>query len=279
MSEETLTTESTDNPVTEQNSESVLGSGSVGDNQNDWKSTLPVDLQNDPTLQNFKDVESLAKPVVHQQKVLGSRIPMPKTDEEKKELYGKLGRPEDPTKYEVDIPETHQSFFQETAVDNFKNVAHSIGLNNEQVNALIQYQVNEINNQQDLVDASVNSERQEVEKSLKEEWGYDFDKNMRAATRAVEVYGDDSLNELLQSKIGNHPGLIKLFARLGADVTEDMAQNTTNNTLQVSPLDAKAEIERIMGDSKHPYFDARHKEHKAAVEQMRQLHEKAFGKT
>ena len=92
MSEETLTTESTDNPVTEQNSESVLGSGSVGDNQNDWKSTLPVDLQNDPTLQNFKDVESLAKTVVHQQKVLGSRIPMPKTDEEKKELYGKLGR-------------------------------------------------------------------------------------------------------------------------------------------------------------------------------------------
>tara|TARA_R110002020_G_scaffold227691_1_gene438364 strand:+ start:326 stop:1168 length:843 start_codon:yes stop_codon:yes gene_type:complete len=278
MSEETLTTESTDNLATEQNSASVLGSSTVGDNQNDdWKSTLPDDLQNDPTLQNFKDVESLAKTVVHQQKVLGNRVPIPKTDEEKTELYTKLGRPDDPTKYEVKIPETHASYFNETSVDNFKNVAHQIGLNNEQVNALIDYQVNEVNNQQGLVDSQVSAEKQVIEKTLRQEWGYDYDKNIRAATKAVQVYGDESLNELLQSNVGNHPGLIKLFARLGADVTEDMAQNTTNNTLSVSPLDAKAEIERIMGDNNHPYFDANHKDHKSAIEQMRQLHEKVYG--
>ena len=82
MSDEQTTTN--DNPVQEN---TVLGSGS--DNQ-DWRSSLPDDLKNDATLQNFKDVESLAKTVVHQQKVLGSRIPIPKTDEEKTELYAKL---------------------------------------------------------------------------------------------------------------------------------------------------------------------------------------------
>ena len=102
MAEETMTTESTDSPQTEQNSGSVLGSESVGDNQ-DWRNTLPEDLKNDPTLQNYKDVASLAKTVVHQQQMIGNRIPLPKTEEEKAELYGKLGRPDVPEKYEVNV--------------------------------------------------------------------------------------------------------------------------------------------------------------------------------
>jgi hypothetical protein len=91
-------TTTNDNPVQEQEVSTILGSGS--DNQ-DWRSTLPDELKNDATLQNFKDIESLAKTVVHQQKVLGSRIPLPKNDDEYNELYNKLGRPEDPNKYEV----------------------------------------------------------------------------------------------------------------------------------------------------------------------------------
>ncbi len=278
MAEETMTTESTDNPQpTEQNSESVLGSGSVGDNQSDWKSSLPQDLQDEPTLQNFNDVESLAKTVVHQQKVLGNRIPIPKTDEEKVELYSKLGRPEDPSKYEVNVPDTHSSYFNPTSLNNFKEVAHKIGLNNEQVNALVDYQISEIDGQKGIQEAAIAAGKDEVEQKLKQEWGYDYDKNLKAAMRAISVYGDNDLNELLNTEVGNHPALVKLFARLGAEVTEDMAQNTTNNTLAVSPLDAQTEIDRIMKDSNHPYFKPSHKDHAAAVEQMRQLYEKRYG--
>ena len=109
MAEETMTTESTDSPQTEQNSGSVLGSESVGDNQ-DLRNNLPDDLRNDPTLQNYKDVESLAKTVVHQQKMIGNRIPLPKTDEEKAELYGKLGRPDSPDKYQVNLGQDYEPF-------------------------------------------------------------------------------------------------------------------------------------------------------------------------
>ena len=59
MSDEQMTTN--DNPV----QDTVLGSGS--DNQ-DWKSSLPEELKNDATLQNFKNVEDLAKTVVHHKK-------------------------------------------------------------------------------------------------------------------------------------------------------------------------------------------------------------------
>tara|TARA_R100001082_G_scaffold111005_2_gene92835 strand:- start:130 stop:972 length:843 start_codon:yes stop_codon:yes gene_type:complete len=278
MAEETMTTEPTDSPetTTEQNSESVLGSGSVGENR-DWRDTLPEELRNDPTLQNYKDVESLAKTVVHQQKMIGNRIPIPKTEEEKAELYNKLGRPEEPSKYEVSVPEDYQQYFREESMNEFRNVAHKIGLNNEQVKALMDFQVNEINQQSQGYESSMAMQREEAEQNLKQEWGYDYDKNVQAALRAVSVYGDEQVQELLNTELGNNPALIKMFARLGKEVTEDMAQNTQNNTLSVSPLDAKQEIANIMNNPKHPYFDSRHREHKEAIEKMRQLHEKAFG--
>ena len=128
-----------------------------------------------------------------------------------------------------------------------------------------------------MQEAAIAAGKDEVEQKLKQEWGHEYDKNLKAAMRAISVYGDNDLNELLNTEVGNHPALVKLFARLGAEVTEDMAQNTTNNTLAVSPLDAQTEIDRIMKDNNHPYFKPNHKDHSAAVEQMRQLYEKRYG--
>ena len=143
MSNETLSNEvdksfENETAITPTSSGTVLGA--TNDN-GDWKSSLPDELKNDATLQNFKDVESLAKTVVHQQKVLGSRIPIPKTDEEKSELYSKLGRPENSEQYEINIPDTHKSYFQDDDVKQFKNVAHQIGLNNDQVKAIMDFQM------------------------------------------------------------------------------------------------------------------------------------------
>ncbi len=279
MADETMTTEVADNPQTEVSGDSVLGSG-ISDNQTatDWKSSLPQELQSDPTLANFKDVESLAKTVVHQQKVLGSRIPIPKNDEEKAELYTKLGRPEEASGYEVQIPETHAQYFEENQVTEFKEVAHKIGLNNEQVNALIDYQVNNIENAAQYQAAELNSGREEAQTTLQKEWGVEYDKNLRAAHRALQVYGNEEVQEAVNGELGNNPAFIKMLANIGSEVTEDMAQNTSNNNVAVSVLDAKAEIESIMQDPSNPYFNAGHKDHRSAVERMRQLHEKVYGK-
>ena len=102
----------------------ILGSEAVGDNL-DWKSSLPDELKNDPTLSNFKDVESLAKTVVHQQKQMGNRIPIPKDEEGFNELYTKLGRPSEASAYVTNIPEDMQEHYSEDNLNQFKEVAHS----------------------------------------------------------------------------------------------------------------------------------------------------------
>jgi len=262
--------------VTEEGSNTFLGSEGSSDNQ-DWKSTLPDDLRNDPTLNNFKDVESLAKTVVHQQKQMGNRIPMPKTDDEFKELYGKLGRPEEASQYETKVPTELSSYFDEGALNEFKGVAHNIGLNQSQVDALIEYQAGAIQHELSNEPASLQAQAEETTSTLKQEWGIDYDKNLRAAKRALQVYGDDEIMDLMNTSAGNHPAVVKLFARLGSEVTEDMAKNTQHSNVAVSPLDAKDEINATMANTKHPYFDAAHPDHRTAIERMKQLHEKVYG--
>ena len=73
MADEQTTTVQ-DNPVIEE--KTILGSG-ASENQ-DWRSSLNDELKNNPTIQNIKDLESAANTLVHQQKMIGSRIPIPK---------------------------------------------------------------------------------------------------------------------------------------------------------------------------------------------------------
>ena len=271
MAEENMTTEQ-DNPVEES---TVLGS-SESDNQ-DWRSSLPDELKNDSTIQNINDAESAAKTLIHQQKMMGNRIPIPKTDEEKSELYTKLGRPESAEKYELNIPKDLNQYFPENNMNEFKNVAHNVGLNNEQANALIEFQAKAIQHDMGNQSSRLAVGKEETESQLKQEWGLEYDRNFRAAQRALQVYGDPEIEALMNTEAGNNPAVVKLFARLGKEVTEDMAQNTQNNSLAVSPLDAKAEIEAVYADKKHAYHNARDPKHTEAVEKVRQLHEKVYG--
>ena len=272
MADEQTTTVQ-DNPVVEE--KTILGSG-ASDNQ-DWRSSLNDELKNNPTIQNIKDLESAANTLVHQQKMIGSRIPIPKTDEERAELYTKLGRPETSEKYNFAIPETHSKFFNEEQVKQFKNVAHQIGLNNDQAKALIDFQVKSVDFENQRRNSEMTLGKKSTEEALHKEWGYDYDNKVRAAQRAMSVYADEELIQLLDTEAGNHPSVVKLFARLGEDITEDMAKNTQNNKLAVSPIDAKADIAKIYSDAKHPYHNSGHPEHRNAVEQVRQLHEKVYG--
>ena len=194
------------------------------------------------------------------------------------EVYNKLGRPETADKYEATIPKEYQQYYQENSLNEFKNIAHEIGLNNEQVNKLLDFQNKKIEYEKQNQSSQLEIQKQETQNVLKKEWGFDYDKKVRQAHRALEVYGDEEIKQLMNTEAGNNPAVIRLFARLGEDVTEDMAQNTKNNNLATSPLDAQEEITEIFDNPEHPYHNAKDKGHAVAVEKMRQLHEKVFGK-
>lgn len=243
----------------------------------DWRDGLSEELRAEPTLANINDIESAAKTLVHQQKMMGNRIPLPKTDEEREELYTKLGRPESADKYEIEVPQGYEQYYPDQMVTSFKETGHKLGLSPDQMQGLIEWQKGSVDfqlNQEQMAGQTLGSQ---TEEALKQEFGGNYEKNMTAAKRALAVYGNEALAEKLANPaIGNDPDLIRLLANAGKDITEDSATGTANNSLVMSPMDAKMKIDQINGDKAHPYWDAKNPKHHEAQEEMQQLFAKAF---
>jgi len=266
MTEAAMTTEAEDNaPAPE-----------ASDNQSDWRSGLSEELRTEPTLANINDVESAAKTLVHQQKMMGTRIPLPKTDEEREELYAKLGRPEKAEDYELSVPIGYEQYYPQEMMGSFKEAGHKLGLTPDQMSGLMEWQKGAIDFQSGQEQSTIETLASQSEETLRQEFGGDYEKNIRAANRALSVYGDKALQDkLADPRYGNDPDLIRLLANAGKDITEDSAQGTTNNSLVMSPLDAKMRIDQINGDKEHAYWNPQNPKHNDAQEEMRQLFEKA----
>src|SRR3990167_9967125 len=119
------------------------GSGQPPITFDKWRETIPEDIRNDASLKDIKDLTGLAKGYVSAQKLIGSKINIPKEGDEAawNDLYGKLGRPESPDKYQVKRPELPKEMgYDENAEKQFLPVAHKIGLNGKQVDALVAFQ-------------------------------------------------------------------------------------------------------------------------------------------
>ena len=266
MSEE-MVTETTDNA-------DVVAPVESG-NQ-DWRETLSEELRADPTLASINDTESAAKTLIHQQKMMGNRIPIPKNDEEMNELYTKLGRPENATDYEVQVPQGYEEYYPEEMMSSFKQTGHELGLTPKQMQGLIEWQKGSVDFQINQEQMAGDSMGTKTEEDLRQEFGANYNKNMTAAKRALAVYGNEALSEKLANPaIGNDPDLIRLLANAGKDISEDSAIGTANNSLVMSKMDAEMRIDQIHGDTKHAYWDTTNPKHQDAQEEMNQLFAKA----
>jgi hypothetical protein len=261
-----MATETTDNAVL----------APVESDNQDWREGLSEELRADPTLASINDTESAAKTLIHQQKMMGNRIPIPKTDEERQELYTKLGRPESATDYEVNVPQGYEQYYPDEMMSSFKETGHQLGLSPEQMQGLVEWQKGSVDFQMNQEQTAGQTMGTQTEEALKQEFGANYDKNMTAAKRALAVYGNDALSEKLANPaIGNDPDLIRLLANAGKDITEDSATGTANNSLVMSPMDARMKIDQINDNKSHAYWDATSPKHTDAVDEMNQLFAKA----
>jgi hypothetical protein len=267
MNEVAEATENTDNataPVT-------------SDNQSDWRDGLSDDLRADPTLANINDAESAAKTLVHQQQMLGSRIPIPKTDDERMEVYDKLGRPESADGYELEIPSGYEQQYPAEMLSSFKERGHELGLSPQQMQGLVEWQKGSFDYQSQQEAQLGDQIGVSTEDELRKEYGAHYEKNLTAAQRALRVYGTPELQQKLEDpRFGNDPDLIRLLAAAGKDISEDSAQGTSNNSLVMSPLDAKMKIGQINDNKEHAYWNPKDPKHMDAQAEMNQLYSKAF---
>ena len=237
-------------------------------------SGLPDGLGQEPSLQTFDSVDKLAKSYVNLVKKMGvpseQLLRLPGEGEPMDDLYNALGRPEDHNGYNLGDFEPEQT-------ENFRQFAHELGLNNQQAETIYQAY------QQDIAERDQVSQQQfeqfEVDNlnALQQEWGDQFNHNLEMARRAFMNFATPEAVQIVEETgMGNHPELLKVFARIGEVLAEDSVLPGTNNSVLggMNAASAQEQINSLMSDKdfRSSYMDAYDPNHQEAVAKMTKLH-------
>jgi len=255
-----------------------------GGSGNDFLQMIPEELRQDPSLTPIKDVENLARSFVNAQKLIGAdKIPLPvnPTEEDLDRIYNKLGRPETPKGYEVEVD---GNVITEEVATNFSDIAHKLRLNPTQAKGILDYYKSNVDQTGELMAQQAEQEKQQSETALRSEWGLAYDQKVESASQAAKEFaGEDVFNLQLAdgTTLGNHPEFVKAFAKIAEFRQNVTSEDTVAEMSQVNvmtPAKAQAEIDAIMNDKSHAYWDRRNPVgRQQAVERMQHLMEQLHG--
>ena len=268
----------------------------------DFISSLPEDLRADPSFTDIKDLGGLAKSYVSAQHMLGKSVRIPGEDAGKEDkdafyerlasvdgvmrkpnpedpeamnaFYAALGRPETADAYDLGLPEGMD--INDEVQAEFKVLAHSLGLNNQQVQALAQYEAKQVESYQE----HFNESREKATEVLKEHWGHEFHNRLEGAKSVAKVYGEkypEAMKEIMSSNMSNNPAIIAMMSELGRSLQETGHAGATGaSSYGVSSDEARNQIAEVYSNKAHPYWDANSSDHAAAVEKVHKLNGIAY---
>ena len=243
----------------------------------DWKANLSDDLRADKSLENIKDISSLAKSYIHAQRLVGAdKIPVPNkfaTEKDWDAVYEKLGRPKTADEYKYNLSEDQK--VDTEALKNFSSQAHKLGLLPTQAQGMVNY-YNEMVGKQ-LADAEniSTSQREKAMTELKTEWGQAYDQKLQKANTVVSSVfpkGIMSMNLEDGTKFGDHPEVIKAFAALGEKMGEDDIIKS-DGPVYMTPNQIEKQIGELQ-QTGSAYWDKNHPNHDTAVQEVQTLLQK-----
>ena len=249
-----------------------------GGSGNEFLNMIPEELRDHPSISPIKDVENLARSYVNAQRLIGTdKIPMPAnpTEEDLDRIYDRLGRPSTPEDYGI---AADGSVVTDEVAKEYSDIAHKLRLTPDQAQGILDYYRGTVEKSGAATLEMAEVAREETVSSLKQEWGRAFEQKVDAAARVAQEFGNPEMFDItLQdgSKLGDNPDFIKAFAKIAdfrqsvtsEDTVADMSQSNV-----MTPADAKAEIDAIMNDKGHPYWDRKNLVgRQQAVERVQEL--------
>ena len=232
-----------------------------GGSGNDFLQMVPEELRDHPSLSPIKDVENLARSYVNAQRLIGAdKIPVPvnPTDEDLDNIYNRLGRPESVDGYEIAVD---GNIVTEDVAKSYADIAHKLRLTPDQANGIMDYYRSMASQASEMTTEAETQQRSQTEMSLRKEWGDDFDARIEDAGKIAQQFGGGELLEMQLAngtKVGNHPDFIKAFAKMAefrqSVTSEDTVSDAPTGSM-VSRQSAQQEIDAIMNDKSHAYWD------------------------
>lgn len=275
VAEQVVQPEATDAAVLETPAEVAQGGSG-----NDFLTTLPEEIRQHPSLAPIKDVENLARSFVNAQRLIGAdKLPIPAnpSDEDLDNIYSRLGRPETPAGYEI---KADGNIIDDQVASDYSELAHKLRLSPEQAQGILEYYKTSIEQTGESMMANAEEQAKAAETELRQEWGKAFDQKIIDAKNVFRDFATPDMLEMQLSDgtmVGNHPEFIKAFAKIAdfrqSVTSEDtIAEATSNRAL--TPKQAQAEIDAMMNDRTHAYWDRKNPVgRQAAIQRMQELME------
>ena len=238
-----------------------------------WKEAIPEDLRNDPNISKFTELEALAKSYINATRMIGQdKVAVPNnnsTDDQWNEVYNKLGRPESPDKYKLEV-KSDVVPLDDGAIKSFAENAHKLGLNNKQAQGILEFYKESMEGsvQQSKVDTE--TAQANAESQLRKEWGRAFDDNIKRAGAVAKANMNPQILDMELkdgTRLGDHPEVIKGFANIANLLSEDKLVGTESENVSQG-VDYQSEISKIVNDRSGPYWNKSHPDHDKVVQQV-----------
>lgn len=171
------------------------------------------------------------------------------TPEERQEFHKRLGVPESPDEYGLQVPEGSSGEFAKWAADHF----HKANLTPDQANTLAnswnEYVASQNESAKQAAEQAVSTQVRE----LKQEWGSTYDKNIATAQDAVKRLGvaPEQIDAL--QKVMGFDGVMKFFQNIGTKTGEHTfveggKENDAGGFGSMTPQQGQAELARLKSD-------------------------------
>ena len=233
-------------------------------------------LRDDPSLASYKDINGMAKSLINAQKMVGAdKVAIPGswgTEADWDQVYDKLGRPGEPSAYELDGGEDAV----EDNINWFKEVAYKIGLNQNQAQAMLQEYNERMGSQTAVTEEQLEANRTRLETELRADLGDQFEPTLRQANSVLNEFEASELTELQLadgSLLGDNPEVIQLFANIGAFMHERLAEDSFSGR-ESEPGLTSGDIAKKLSDITapgSPYWDKTHPDHDRSVAEALRL--------
>jgi len=238
-----------------------------------WKEAISEDLRNDPNISKFTELEALAKSYVNATRMIGQdKVAVPNnnsTEDQWNEVYNKLGRPESPDKYQLEV-KSDVVPLDESAIKSFAENAHQLGLNNKQAQGILEFYKNSMEGSAQQNQVDMETAQAQAEQELRKEWGSNYESNIKKAGAVAKANMDANILDMQLkdgTRLGDHPAIIKGFANIANLMSEDKLVSTESESVSQG-IDYDAEISKIVNDRDGPYWNKAHPDHDKIVQKV-----------
>jgi len=232
----------------------------AGKGGSDWRSMFTQGLD-EPMQKQWSSIagryQSPAEFAKSHIELRNTAIFVPKDDKPEAwdQVYDRLGRPKAPTDYKWNhIPDAPPLDEAEQEVRNgFAPVSHRLGMTQKQLDGVIQWHDQQRKVQTDAAIARANTTTETNIKTLKAEWGPDYDRNVAHHQTALRHYAGQDFKVVAGLRlsdgtfVADHPAIARMMSKIGSERAEDNRFAESFNPSSVA--DAKAQIQKIESEA------------------------------